>query len=56
MLMLHNLPIASLLPFSEIDEKRAVLLVTSAPAWKAVQDRLPGLRVTGIAHIPKDAV
>jgi len=44
--MLHNLPVTSLLSFSEIDEKRPVLLVTSAPAWKAVQDRLHGLRVT----------
>jgi glycerol-1-phosphate dehydrogenase [NAD(P)+] len=43
--ILHNLPVASLSPFSEIDEKRPVLLVTSAPAWKAVQDRLHGLRV-----------
>jgi len=44
--MLPNLPVASLSPFSEIDEKRPVLLVTSAPAWNAVQDRLSGLRVT----------
>ncbi|MCX6034728.1 MAG: iron-containing alcohol dehydrogenase [Chloroflexi bacterium] len=44
--MLPNLPVASLSPFSEIDEKRLVLLVTSAPAWNAVQDRLSGLRVT----------
>lgn len=44
--MLYNLPVASLLPFSEIDEKRPVLLVTSDLAWKAVQDRLHGLRIT----------
>jgi len=44
--ILNNLPAANLSPFSEIDEKRPVLLVTSTPAWKAVQDRLHGLRVT----------
>jgi glycerol-1-phosphate dehydrogenase [NAD(P)+] len=44
--MLYNLPIAYLSPFSEIDEKRPVLLVTSTPAWNAVADRLHGLRVT----------
>ena len=44
--MLYNLPIAYLSPFSEIDEKRSVLLVTSIPAWNAVADRLHGLRVT----------
>ena len=44
--LLPNLPVASLSPFSEIDEKRPVLLVTSPPAWNAVRDRLPGLRVT----------
>jgi glycerol-1-phosphate dehydrogenase [NAD(P)+] len=44
--MLPNLPVVCLSPFSEIDEKRPVLLVTSAPAWNAVQDRLSGLRVT----------
>ena len=43
--LLPNLPVASLSPFSEIDEKRPVLLVTSPPAWNAVRDRLPGLRV-----------
>jgi len=35
-----NLPKVDLLPFSEIDEKRPVLLVTSSPAWRAVQDKL----------------
>jgi glycerol-1-phosphate dehydrogenase [NAD(P)+] len=44
--ILPNLPVASFSPFSEIDEKRPVLLVTSAPAWNAVQGRLQGLRIT----------
>ena len=44
--MLPNLPATSLMPFSEIDEPRPLLLVTSAPTWEAVKDRLPGLRVT----------
>jgi glycerol-1-phosphate dehydrogenase [NAD(P)+] len=44
--IIPNLPISSLSPFSEIDEKRPVILVTSSPAWNSVQDRLRGLRVT----------
>lgn len=32
-----NLPIVHLMPFSEIEEKRPVLLVTSEPAWEAVR-------------------
>jgi glycerol-1-phosphate dehydrogenase [NAD(P)+] len=35
-----NLPFTHLMPFSEIDEKRPVLLVTSPPAWNAVKDKL----------------
>src|SRR3990172_1785744 len=44
--ILANLPIVSMIPFSEIDEKRPVLLVTSTPAWTAVQNSLSGLKVT----------
>ena len=40
-----NLPIVHLAPFSEIEEKRPVLLVTSAPAWNAVKDQLKGLNI-----------
>jgi len=43
---LPNLPVVSLSPFSEIDEHRPVLLVTSPPAWNAVKEQLHGLRVT----------
>jgi glycerol-1-phosphate dehydrogenase [NAD(P)+] len=35
-----NLPTTHLIPFSEIEEKRPTLLVTSAPAWDAVKDKL----------------
>jgi glycerol-1-phosphate dehydrogenase [NAD(P)+] len=35
-----NLPFIHALPFHEIEEKRAVALVTSRPAWQAVADRL----------------
>lgn len=38
-----NLPVVDLLPFEEVTEQRPVLLVTSNPAWRAVQSRLPGL-------------
>ena len=37
---IRNLPVVDLMPFSEINEKRPVLLVTSAPAWNAVKDNL----------------
>jgi glycerol-1-phosphate dehydrogenase [NAD(P)+] len=42
-----NLPITYLMPFSEIEEKRPVLLVTSSPAWDAVKDLL---------HLPIDVI
>ena len=41
-----NLPKVDLIPFSEIDEKRPVLLVTSTPAWNAVKSSLCGLNIT----------
>ena len=40
-----NLPLVNLMPFSEIDEKRSVLLITSTPAWNAVKDSLRGLNI-----------
>ena len=40
-----NLPLVNLMPFSEIDEKRPVLLITSTPAWNAVKDSLRGLNI-----------
>ena len=41
-----NLPIVDLMPFSEIDDKRPALLVTSVPAWNAVKNNLRGLNIT----------
>ena len=43
---LFNLPITYIKPFSEIDEKRPTLLVTSAPAWNAVKAKLRGLNIS----------
>ena len=40
-----NLPVVHNMPFSEIDEKRSVLLVTSVPAWNAVKANLRGLNI-----------
>lgn len=40
MKQIWNLPKVELMPFTEIDEKRPVLLVTSSPAWNAVKDKL----------------
>lgn len=41
-----NLPHVNIMPFSGVEEKRSVLLVTSMPAWNAVKDNLRGLNVT----------
>lgn len=35
-----NLPVTHLIPFSEIKEKRSVLLITSTPAWEAVKHQV----------------
>ena len=43
---LPNLPFVDLIPFNQIEEKREILLVTSAPAWNAVKENLHGLNVT----------
>ena len=42
---ISNLPIVDLMPFSEIDDKRPALLVTSGPAWNAVKNTLRGLNI-----------
>lgn len=46
-----NLPFVDLMSFSEIDEKRPVLLVISAPAWNAVKDNLRGLNIAAIIEV-----
>jgi glycerol-1-phosphate dehydrogenase [NAD(P)+] len=46
-----NLPKVELMPFSEIEEKQNVLLVTSAPAWNAVKDSLRGLNITATLEV-----
>jgi glycerol-1-phosphate dehydrogenase [NAD(P)+] len=46
-----NLPVADLIPFADIDEKRPALLVTSNPAWNAVKDRLHGLNVAAVMDV-----
>jgi len=40
-----NLPKIQIQPFTEIDEKRPILLVTSMPAWNAVKANLSGLNI-----------
>jgi glycerol-1-phosphate dehydrogenase [NAD(P)+] len=47
-----NLPKVKQMPFSELEERRRVLLVTSAPAWKAVKDRL---RLTVAVRLEPDS-
>lgn len=46
-----NLPAVQLMPFSEINEKRTVLLITSGPAWNAVKDNLRGLNIAEIIEV-----
>jgi glycerol-1-phosphate dehydrogenase [NAD(P)+] len=46
MKQIWNLPKVEIMPFSEIVEKRPILLVTSAPAWNAVKDHLRGLNIS----------
>jgi len=46
-----NLPIVNLMPFSEIDDKRPALLVTSGPAWNAVKNSLRGLNITATIEV-----
>lgn len=48
---LPNLPFVQLMPFAEIEEKRNVLLVTSAPAWNVVKDSLRGLNITATIEV-----
>lgn len=52
---LWNLPKVELMPFSEVEEKRSTLLVTSAPAWNAVKDSLRGLNLTETIEITEAA-
>lgn len=40
-----NLPFAHLTSFSEVEEKRTALLITSTPAWNAVSASLRGLNL-----------
>lgn len=42
---IYNLPLIELYPFSEVEERRPVLLVTSSPAWNAVKEKLGGLNI-----------
>ena len=46
-----NLPAVQLMSFSEIDDKRPALLITSAPAWNAVKDSLRGLNITATIEV-----
>ncbi len=46
-----NLPFVTLTPFSDVEEKRPALLVTSAPAWDAVKGHLRGLNVAATIEV-----
>ena len=40
MKVINTLPKTYLIPLRDVEETRAVALVTSAPAWRAVHDKL----------------
>jgi glycerol-1-phosphate dehydrogenase [NAD(P)+] len=46
-----NLPFVHLMPFADIEEKRHVLLLTSAPAWNAVAEQLEGLHIAARTEV-----
>ena len=48
---LPNLPLVNIMPFSGVEEKHPVLLVTSMPAWNAVKDYLRGLNVIEMIEV-----
>ena len=48
-----TLPFVQLIPFAEIEEKRPALLITSAPAWEAVEEHLRGLPVAQKIEVTK---
>ena len=51
-----NLPFVHLMPFADIEEKREVLLVTSAPAWNAVKDSLRGLNIAATIEVTEATI
>lgn len=50
-LKIWNLPVTHLMRFSEVNERRPVLLVTSSPAWQAVKDHLRGLAISARVEV-----
>jgi glycerol-1-phosphate dehydrogenase [NAD(P)+] len=46
-----NVPFVHSMPFSQIEDKRNVLLVTSTPAWNAVKDSLRGLNIAAAIEV-----
>lgn len=51
MTRLPNLPLVHVLPFAAVEEIRPALVVTSRPAWLAVQDELRGLSVAAVIEV-----
>jgi glycerol-1-phosphate dehydrogenase [NAD(P)+] len=48
MRQIPNLPKTHLMPFSALEERRPVLLVTSLPAWNAVEKQLASLNIVAM--------
>lgn len=51
MKQIFNLPQTTLMPFSAIEERRPALVITSTPAWNAVQGQLRGLNVAAMLEV-----
>ena len=51
-----NLPKIELKPFSEVEEKRPVLLVTSSPAWNAVKGQLSSLNIIATVEVTEASI
>ncbi len=51
-----NLPRVEFCPFSEVQEARPVVVLTSAPAWSAVHSRLSGLNVAARVEVTEATI
>jgi glycerol-1-phosphate dehydrogenase [NAD(P)+] len=46
-----NLPLTHMVPFSDVEEQRPTLLVTSMPAWNAVNTKLRALNIAQMIEV-----
>ena len=51
-----NLPLVTLQPFDQLEDRRPALVVTSGPAWNAVHARLGGLNIAARVEVSQATV